>query len=182
MNRTRVLVEVAILVAMAFVLEFAFSFLPKMPQGGRVGISMLPLVVIAWRHGVVNGWIGGIVFGLLNLMLDGVLYHWGSFFLDYTIAFGLVGMTGFYKGLLKDHVVVFGFAIITAYVLRFCSSVLSGVLLFGEYAPADQNVWIYSIVYNATYLLPALVLTVIVGIPVYFALQNIDRDEVQEMY
>mgnify|MGYP000878445820 FL=1 len=143
MSRTRVLVEVAILVAMAFVLEFTFSFLPKMPQGGRIGISMLPLVVIAWRHGVVQGWIGGIVFGLLNLMLDGVLYHWGSFFLDYTIAFGLVGMTGFFKPLIKDHVIVFVGAIITAFLLRFVSTVLSGVLLFGEYAPEGESVWIF---------------------------------------
>ena len=182
MNRTRVLVEVAVLVAMAFVLEFAFSFLPKMPQGGRVGISMLPLVVIAWRHGVVQGWIGGIVFGLLNLMLDGVLYHWGSIFLDYTIAFGLVGMTGFFKPMIKDHVAVFVVAIITAFVLRFISSVLSGVLLFGEYAPEGESVWIYSIVYNSTYLLPALILTVIVGIPSYFAIKSIDRDDIQEQY
>lgn len=182
MSRTRILVEVAILVAMAFVLEFAFSFLPKMPQGGRVGISMLPLVVIAWRHGVVQGWIGGIVFGILNLMLDGVLYHWGSFFLDYTIAFGLVGMTGFMKPYIKDHVVVFSFAIVIAYILRFISSVLSGVLLFAEYAPEGQSVWVYSITYNATYLLPALILTVIVGIPVYFVLQAIDKDEVVERY
>ena len=182
MSKTRVLVEIAILVAMAFVLEFAFSFLPKMPQGGRVGISMLPLVVIAWRHGVVPGWIGGAVFGILNLMLDGVLYHWGSFFLDYTIAFGLVGMTGFFKPLIKDHVAVFSLAIIAAYFLRFVSSVLSGVLLFSEYAPEGQSVWIYSIVYNTTYLLPALILTVFVGIPVYYALQQIDPDKVEEIY
>ena len=182
MSRTRVLVEVAIFVAMAFVLEFAFSFLPKMPQGGRVGISMLPLVVIAWRHGVIQGWIGGIVFGILNLMLDGVLYNWGSFFLDYTIAFGLVGMTGFFKPYIKDHVIVFSLAIIVAYLLRFISSVLSGVLLFAEYAPEGQSVWVYSITYNATYLLPALILTVIVGIPVYFVLQSIGKDEIVERY
>lgn len=182
MSRTRVLVEVAILVAMAFVLEFTFSFLPKMPQGGRIGISMLPLVVIAWRHGVVQGWVGGIVFGLLNLMLDGILYHWGSFFLDYTIAFGLVGMTGFFKPLIKDHVVVFSASIITAFILRFISSVLSGVVLFGEYAPEGESVWIYSIVYNATYLLPAMILTVFVGIPTYFAIKSIDRDNIEEIY
>jgi len=182
MSRTRVLVEIAILVAMAFVLEFVFSFLPKMPQGGRIGISMLPLVVIAWRHGVVQGWIGGIVFGILNLMLDGVLYHWGSFFLDYTIAFGLVGMTGFFKPLIKDHVIVFVGAIITAFLLRFVSTVLSGVLLFGEYAPEGESVWIYSIVYNTTYLLPALILTMIVGVPSYYAIKSIDRDNINEMY
>lgn len=177
MNNTRVLVEVAILVAMAFVLEFAFSFLPAMPQGGRVSISILPLVVIAWRNGPLAGVIGGVVYGLLNLMLDGVLYHWGSFFLDYTVAFGLIGLVGFIKRYTRDNVITFAIAIIAGYLLRFFSHVLSGVLIFYEYA-GDQNVWVYSIVYNATYLLPALILTVLVGVVVYFPLQQLEHNQI----
>ena len=169
-RRTRVLVEVAILVAMAFVLEVAFSFLPAMPQGGRVGISLLPLVVIAWRHGVKWGLIGGVVYGLLNLMLDGVLYHWGSFFLDYTIAFGVVGLAGIARKI-NDYVFGFALAVFIGYFARFVSHVLSGILLFGEYAPEGESVIWYSVTYNATYLLPAFILTLIVGIPVYFALR-----------
>ena len=172
--RTAQLVEIAILVAMAFVLEFAFSFLPAMPQGGRVSISILPIVVIAWRNGPLAGVIGGVVYGLLNLMLDGVLYHWGSFFLDYTIAFGVIGLSGFVRRLGLNNVVGFGFAIFVGYFLRFFSHVLSGVLLFGEYA-GDQNVWIYSMVYNGTYLLPAFILTLIVGVIVYFPLKTIEE-------
>lgn len=175
MNRTRVLVEVAILVAMAFVLEVAFSFLPAMPQGGRIGISMLPLVVIAWRHGVVFGVIGGVVYGLLNLMLDGVLYHWGSFFLDYTVAFGVIGLSGFVKQLLGDNPYSFVLAIVVGVFFRFISHVLSGILLFSEYA--EGNVYIYSIVYNGTYLLPALILTAIVGALVYFPLRSYSQQE-----
>ncbi|MEC9484286.1 MAG: ECF transporter S component [Candidatus Izemoplasma sp.] len=173
MNNTRVLVEVAILVAMAFVLEFAFSFLPNMPQGGRVSISVLPLIVIAWRNGPLAGVIGGVVYGLLNLMLDGVLYHWGSFFLDYTIAFGVIGLVGFIKRFTGDNIVTFALAIVVGYCLRFLSHVLAGVLLFSEYA-GDQNVWVYSIVYNATYLLPALILTLLVGVVVYFPLKQME--------
>jgi thiamine transporter len=170
--KTTQLVEIAILVAMAFVLEVAFSFLPAMPQGGRVSLSLLPIIVIAWRNGPYAGIVGGIVYGLLNLMLDGALYHWGSFFLDYTIAFGLVGLAGFVRKFGLNNVVGFGIAIFVGYFFRFFSHVLSGVLLFAEYA-GDQNVWIYSITYNATYLIPALILTIIVGVIVYFPLQTI---------
>jgi thiamine transporter len=176
MNRTRILVEVAILVAMAFVLELGFSFLPAMPQGGRIGVSMLPLIVIAWRHGIGFGIIGGVVYGLLNLMLDGVLYHWASFFLDYTIAFGVIGFSGIAKKLFGDKVYVFGLAILLAFVFRFISHTVSGVLLFGEYAPAGQNVWIYSMGYQLTYLLPAFVITLLVGLGVYFPLKSLDAD------
>lgn len=177
MSRTRVLVEVAILVALAFILEFAFSFLPKMPQGGRIGVSMLPIVVIAWRHGVVQGIVGGVVFSILNLMLDGfVLYHWASLFLDYVIAFGVIGLAGFSRPLLGNTPLAFGVAIVIAFVGRFISHVLSGAVLFAEYAPAGQNPWAYSIIYNTTYLLPALILTLLVGIGVYFPLKTLESD------
>ena len=180
LKSTRVLVEVAILVTLAFVIEFGFSFFPAMPQGGRVSLSLLPLIIIAWRHGVVPGIIGGVVYSILNLMLDGfVLYHWGSFFLDYLFAFGLIGLAGYVK-IVKDDVVFFVVAIFTGFFLRFISHVLSGAILFGEYAPDGQNEWIYSIVYNSTYLLPALVLTVLVGIPVFFAIKQFPLED--ELY
>jgi thiamine transporter len=175
MRNTSVLVETAIMVALAFVLEVAFSFLPAMPQGGRVSLSMLPIIVLAWRQGVKIGSIGGAAFGLLNLMLDGVLYHWGSLFLDYLFAFGLIGVAGVYRRI-QDNVIYFGIGIVTAFVLRFTSSTLSGVILFGEYAPDNQNVWIYSMVYNGTYLLPALLLTIVVGVPLYYALRAFDNE------
>lgn len=182
MSRTRVLVEVSILVAMAFILELAFSFLPAMPQGGRIGVSMLPLIVIAWRHGVGFGIIGGVTYGLLNLMLDGILYHWASFFLDYTVAFGLIGLAGLSRKVIGTNVYAYGVSIIVAFILRFLSHVLSGALLFGEWAPDGQNVWVYSAVYNSTYLLPALVLTLVVGIAAYYPLKNLESDEPVERY
>lgn len=176
MRSTRVLVEVAILVAMAFVLEIAFSFLPAMPQGGRVSLSVLPIIVISWRNGPYAGIVGGVVYGLLNLMLDGVLYHWGSFFLDYTIAFGLIGLSGLVRKAGLDNVGGFGLAIFVGYLLRFLSHTLSGVLLFSQYA-GDENVWLYSLGYQTTYLLPAFLLTLVVGVIVYFPLKTLENNE-----
>jgi thiamine transporter len=180
MKDTRMLVETAILIALAFVLEVAFSFLPAMPQGGRISLSMLPIIVLTWRRGINVGMIGGAVFGLLNLMLDGVIYHWASVFLDYVIAFGAIGLAGFTKKLFGNNAYSFGLLIVFAYVFRFISHVISGVVLFGEWAPAGQNVWIYSIVYNGTYLLPGLILTLVVGIAVYFPLKNMNDIELYE--
>ena len=174
MTETRRMTEVAILVAMAIVLELALSFLPAMPQGGRISISMLPLFVITWRHGIKYGVIGGVVYGILNLMLDGKLYHWGSFFLDYTIAFGLLGFTAIFKSIIGDNVYGFGVAIVVGFILRFFSHFLSGVILFGEYA--EGNVYIYSATYNLTYLLPAMIVTLIVGVAVFFPLKSLERD------
>lgn len=46
--------------------------------------------------------------------------------------------------------------------LSFITHVLSGVVFFSQYA-GDQNPWIYSIIYNATHMIPSAILTIIVG-------------------
>ena len=48
---------------------------------------------------------------------------------------------------------------------RFISHVLSGVLFFAEYA-GGQNVWVYSLVYNISYLLPSLVASAVCAIAI----------------
>ncbi len=171
-TRVREIAEVGILVSMAVVLELIFSVFPAMPQGGRVSISMLPLIVIAWRRGFTWGIIGGVVYGTINqFVIDGIMYHWASYLLDYLVAFGGVGVVVIMKKLWKDNVIAFEIGIFLAYLVRFISSSTSGVLIFGEYA--DGNVYLYSMTYNATYLLPALILTLFVGIGVYFPIKRI---------
>ena len=79
-----------------------------------------------------------------------------SIFLDYVFAYGLLGVAGFFK--LSGWGIAAGVTVGTA--LRYVSSVLSGALLFAEYA-GDQNPWVYSLGYNATYMLPELVICVV---------------------
>jgi thiamine transporter len=38
-------------------------------------------------------------------------------------------------------------------------SFLSGVLLWDSYAPEGMNVWIYSLTYNGSYMIPNAILT-----------------------
>jgi thiamine transporter len=37
--------------------------------------------------------------------------------------------------------------------LRFVCSFLSGVVLWDSYAPEGMNIWVYSLVYNGSYML-----------------------------
>ena len=43
---------------------------------------------------------------------------------------------------------------------RFLCSFASGILIWGEYAPEGQPVWLYSLTYNGGYMLPELIITV----------------------
>jgi thiamine transporter len=178
-NSTKVIAEVAIMIALAFIIELIFIFIPGMLQGGRISISLLPILVLSWRRGIIPGMISGLLFSLMNMfLLDGynpaLLLGWGltmqdfyaSVALDYILAFSLVGLAGLVRKLSDPSLTSFALTIIVGYTIRFLMHFLSGIIIFGSFA-GEQNVWIYSIVYNGTYMLPSLLLATIVGIALY---------------
>ena len=59
------------LLAMAIVLELVSkSFIPEMPFGGQVTlVSMLPVVLISYRHGVKWGLVSGVCYALIEMVL-----------------------------------------------------------------------------------------------------------------
>lgn len=152
MKKTNQLTEIAAAVALATVCSFIKVY--QMPQGGSVALTMIPILLIAYRRGFGAGVITGAIYGLISLLVDFVIYHPMSILLDYVLAFGAVGIAGFFKptktGIMLGTTLGIGG--------RFVSSTLSGALLFAEYAPEGQNAWIYSIGYQATYLIPELII------------------------
>ena len=150
------MLETAIMIALAVVLSFVKVW--EMPQGGTISLTMLPLFLLAFRRGPWAGIIGGVIYGVISIIYDGVIYHPLSILLDYTLAYGLLGVAGFFK---KDYTgIILGTVVGTA--CRYLCSLLSGAVLFAEYAPVGQNPWIYSLGYNATYMVPELIICVVV--------------------
>ncbi len=152
MKKTTAIAEIAICAALSVVLSFISIF--KMPQGGSVGLTMIPIVLVSIRRGAIPGMITGAIYGAISLAIDGVIYHPLSILLDYILAFGILGISGLFgksiKGIMLGSVAgVFG---------RFVCSLVSGAVIFASYAPKGQNPWVYSCIYQATYLLPELVI------------------------
>lgn len=179
MKDTKKLTEIAILVAMAVVLEVIFTglgaFFPflVLPYGGRVSLSMLPLFIITYRHGMIQGIIGGVVYGILNLLLDGQLWHWASLPLDYIVAFGVIGVGYVGVQLLGKNFKGFTLMVVIGVILRFLSHWVSGWVLFGEYMPENfDNEMLYSLVYNGYYLLPTMILIIFVSYFLFGRLQK----------
>ena len=77
--------------------------------------------------------------------------------LDYPAAFLVLGVAGF--GLLRQ---VRWLGVITGSLLRLILHVLSGVIFFAEYTPEGSSVWGYSLGYNAGYLVPSAVITLVI--------------------
>lgn len=152
--RTRTLTEIVSMVALAGVLEYVSGFLPlQMPEGGRVTLAaMVPIFFVALRRGPRIGVLAGIAFGLVVLVEEPFIYHPIQVLLDYPLAFGALGLAGFFR-----RSSVLGVAI--GIGGRFLCHFTSGLVFFATYAPAGMNPALYSAIYNAWYLVPELIIS-----------------------
>ena len=146
--RNTILVEGALAVALSVV--FSALRLWTMPQGGSITLEMLPIFLFALRRGGKAGCAAGAVSGIMQLITGGYIVHPLQALLDYPFAFGVLGVAGFFR----NRPLWLGITL--GAVLRFFCHVLTGVFFFGSFAPEGTNVWIYSAVYNSTYMVPTL--------------------------
>ncbi|HEY4543871.1 MAG TPA: energy-coupled thiamine transporter ThiT [Tissierellaceae bacterium] len=170
----RMLVEGGIMIALAMVLSQFPIY--QAPQGGSVTAgSMVPIMIFAIRWGVTPGIGVGALYGLLHFIFKPYFLNFAQFLFDYIIPFGALGLAGLVSNFVKKGHKNAYFAIILsstiAVLIRMASHVASGAIFFKEYAGA-QNPWIYSIIYNGTYLIPELILTIIVLVLIWKPIQN----------
>ncbi len=163
MSRTAVLVESALMVALAFVLSFIPLF--KMPWGGTVtAFSTLPILLVSFRHGGRWGVASAAVYGLLQMMqgMDSVAVVPTipamvlCVLLDYLLAYTGLGFAGPIAKKIPSPTGGLVVGIVATGLFRLLCSFLSGILIWGAYAPEGTPVWVYSLGYNAGWLLPDL--------------------------
>lgn len=147
----------AICIAIAYVLSFVK--LLHLPFGGSITLfSMLFISFPSYFFGIKYGFMGSIVYSLLQLIVDPYIIHPVQLFLDYIFAFSCFGIVGLFGKEEKDFMLGF----VVACFIRFLSSSLSGYIFFKEYAPAGWNPMLYTIVYNGSYIFTECVLSLIV--------------------
>lgn len=172
--KTKILTESSIALALATILSQIK--LLQMPQGGSVSLEMLPIIFIALRWGVKSGILLGSAFGFLQFFIGGYIVHWAQLVLDYPLAFGVLGLAGLARFFIKEkdltermtYVIVFT---IFAGLLRFLAHFISGVVFFAEYA-GEEGVILYSLIYNATYLMPEIIIT---AIAIFLLIKGLDN-------
>lgn len=143
---TRTIAYGAVAIASAFLLSYIK--LLEMPTGGTITVaSMLPIFIFAYIAGPRAGLLAGFAYGILQFIQDPYAYHWAQVLLDYPIAFSVLGLAG----LLRKNIYL-GVALGAA--ARFICHFLTGVIFFGTFAPEGQSVWVYSFIYNISYMLP----------------------------
>ena len=152
-TKTRMLTESALLIAMAIVLELvAKAFIPEMPFGGQVTlVSMLPIVLISYRHGVKWGLLSGVVYAALEMVIGAKTVaaafqpdYFGSgvlivnallmCLLDYVLAFTILGIGGCFRNKIQNPGLSLCLGSIVALGCRYLCHILSGYILYASYA------------------------------------------------
>ncbi|HEX6988671.1 MAG TPA: energy-coupled thiamine transporter ThiT [Bacillota bacterium] len=158
-DRVRVLVESAVMIALGTVLSLIKVY--SMPQGGSVtAASMLPVMLIGFRWGARAGLAAGVVYGMVQYLIEPFYVHPVQMLLDYPVAFGLLGVSGFFRGAGRAGTVL---GLAAGAVGRYLAHVVSGVVFFAEFAPEGVPPLVYSLVYNL-YIFPELLLMVVIGL------------------
>ena len=171
-KKLTILVEGAIMVALATVLSYIRVY--KLPWGGSITLlSMLPIVLFSIKRGVKYGFAVSFVFSLVQLLqgiIDG-LFGWGltsgmfiaCILFDYLVAFSVLGIAGIFR---KQGVTGWICGIVIALLLRYACHFTTGVVIWKSVGAlwdgfSTDNFWLYSLLYNGSYMLPEIIFTTI---------------------
>lgn len=167
---TRRLTETAIMLALATGLSY-INLLP-LPMGGSITLfSQVPIIIIGYRYGVKWGSVTGVVYGVLQMLLQGM----GNFayvkgitaylvliLADYVLAFASLGFGGgILRSICKNQAVALGAGAFIGSLLRFLCHFVSGVTIWGDYAGGFKSVWAYSASYNGSYMAAEAAITIV---------------------
>jgi len=168
-----VLTEGALITALAMVL----SFVPHSTGVSSIQFvyGLIPMAIFAFRRGMKAGLMAGLVWGILDLVLRG--FSSGGFlnplqgFVEYPLAFGVIGLIGIGSTQVKQAIergnnalglIIFYSAIgfFAKYFLHF----IAGGIYWGTYAPKGMNPWIYSLVINGGSFIANMIMLVVLAI------------------
>ena len=163
---TKKLVFAAMAIALATVVATVIK-LPSLPNGGSVTLfSMLLVTLVGYWYGPTLGIVAAVAFGILQFITGPYVVHPIQVIIDYPLAFGALGFSGFFSG--KKNGLLKGY--LAGVMGRFFFASVSGLIFYTVYVDAfSENmvaVWA-SLVYNMTYILPEAAITIIlISLPV----------------
>ena len=174
-TKTPNLVRAAIFVALAVALSFAKLW--EMPLGGSVTLgSMLPIMLISLALGVKWGLAGSCVFALFQLvqaLIEANVFPYCEtgatlivcIFFDYILPFGAIGLAGLLRRVRVGnfrHAGAYA-GIVLVCLFRFICHYVTGVAIWGQWAPDGMGKYLYSLLYNGGYMLPELLITLVLA-------------------
>ena len=158
------LTECAVMLALSFALSYAKIF--EMPMGGSVTIaSMLPVMLISIKYGVGAGLSTSLLYSitqLLQAVASANVFPYCEtpatlvlcILFDYIVPFTVLGLAGLPKTLkiTKNTEINVYIGIVSVVMLRFFCHFITGVVIWGQWAPDGMGKYLYSFLYNGGFL------------------------------
>ncbi len=150
-TKTKRLTESAMLLAIAIILELlSKTFIPEMTFGGQLTVvSMLPVVLISYRHGLKWGFVAAFAYALIEMVigmrtisaafLPNSEEYMGSkavvmLLLDYLLAYTALGLGGIFRSRILSSGISLMCGSLVALGARYCVHILSGYILYTSWA------------------------------------------------
>ncbi len=151
--KTKRLTESAMLIALAVVLELVGRMvIPPMPFGGQLTlVSMLPIVLVSYRHGIKWGLTTGLAYSLVQMALGAdtvtAAFQPGYFgdgtmifnavimcLFDYVLAYTALGLGGCFRSKVENRGIALMLGSLVALSARYLCHIVSGYILFSGWA------------------------------------------------
>lgn len=177
-KKLQVIAEIAIFGALAFALDILQGgiFRGIFPNGGSIGLAMIPILIIAYRRGIGSGLICGLLVSLLQMLggIYAIASNWYlvilQILLDYIIAYPLVGMAGIFSKSYrnstsnKQKAKFICFGTILGGTLKLLAHYLAGIIFWGYTFPENfvGGPYVYSLVYNGGYMIPNIIIAILI--------------------
>ncbi len=164
-KQLRWLTESAVMIALGTALSMVKVV--DFPYGGSVTLmSMLPVMLIAYRYGTFRGIAAGAVYGVVQLLIGMSTLSYATsavaavaiILLDYVAAFAVLGLAGAFRGTSKGQGVPLLLGGAVACLLRYICHVITGCTVWAGVSIPSGDGLIYSLGYNATYMLPETII------------------------
>ena len=149
----RRLTESAMMIAISTALALICALIPflNFPFGGGITIaSMLPIILISYRHGIRWGTFTAFVYSMIQMLMGhstiaalftpsdegyrGIQVALIICLIDYLLAYTVLGLGGMFANKVKNTGVALCLGSVVALSLRYICHIVSGAIFYGEWA------------------------------------------------
>ena len=170
MKQTKLLrlVESGLMLAVATVLSMIKVL--DLPYGGSItAFSALPILLVAYRHGTLWGVFTGFAHALIQLMLGASTLSYATspaaavaiVVLDYLLAYTVLVLGGVFHRRAESQGVALVLGALLTGALRYTLHVIAGCTVWAGLSIPTEAALLYSLAYNATYMLPETLVTML---------------------
>ncbi len=156
----------AMMIALSTVLSELIPSI-ELPFGGSITVfSMVPMCLLGVLFGTRLGLFAGLGYSIVQLIFGIENLQWATsglavatiILFDYIVAYGVLGLSGIFKKVIKNELLACVLGVVFVCFLRYVCHFITGVTVWREISEFWAAVW-FSVTYNGSYMIPEIIIT-----------------------